>query len=46
MPDRNLTTALTNRLGGVGLLVIIGCLFRMGSFSYLFLSFREIRFSS
>jgi hypothetical protein len=29
-----------------GLGGIIGCLYRIGSFSYLFLSFREIGFSS
>jgi hypothetical protein len=44
--NAGIITALTNRLGDVGLLVIIGCLFRMGSFSYLFLRSREIRFSS
>ena len=44
--NAGIITALTNRLGDVGLWVIIGCLYRIGRFSYLFLSFGEIRFSS
>ena len=42
--NAGMITALTNRLGDVGLLIIIGCLFRSGSLSYLYIRFRHLNF--
>jgi len=43
--NAGIITALTNRLGDVGLLIIIGWLIRCGRLSYLFRRFRSLSFS-